>query len=386
MRWRRWIGLLLLTAMVVLGLRLRSSPSAPSPAAPAGVARARTLPAALAPRLAAPAPTDGVAAGEESTVAERRLERAERTLETYRQSTRYPPDSQPMRRHPDMEQPHFVPAVPYPLAHHDGRHSGARVTVRQDRRFLVADETAALSLECSSGDGAESCQVLGAYARRLVSPLFEGRSEGVRVAFQEQEPGLHVATFQPSRQGFAGYAGLIRIDLTVRMGNEQGATGFQLEYTPEAPATFTGRIDEALEHGSVLLRIGLLVARQGRYVLHARLDDATGNTVALLTFNDLLGSGDQVAVMPLFGRLLLDERPAQPWHLRDLEGFRLLEDATPDRELMAMRAGRLHTTRRYTASELSPDEWQSEQKTRYLGALTADVERARREVEAQHGP
>jgi len=317
--------------------------------------------------------------------AQERLAHARETLDHYRQATRYPPESQRMRDNPDHDQPHWVPQVTYRLARRDRKLTDANVTVRQDRRFLVGDESARLSIRCENTDGPESCRILSASAGKLGSPLFVDLPSGPPLTFTDDHDGWYSATFQPAAQGFAGYHGLIAVGVMVRVGSEEGATGFQLEYTPEPPATFTGAIEESLKDGSIALDVGMNVARAGRYVLSARVDDAQGRTFAFLSFNEELPAGAQRARLLIFGKLVRDERPQQPFRLRDVEGFRLLENASPDRELMAMLPGSAHTTRVYPESAFSDAEWESEERRRHLDELSKDVESARREVDARRG-
>ena len=371
-------GALLGVALVAL---LVSSAPPPAAAAPSGApereaagARQARLAAALSAwsrSAAAPEPGPSFSA--------RRLARAVTTLESYAEATRYPPGSRPMRENPDHDRPHWVPKVTYRLAHADGRVGDARVTIRQDRRYLAGDESATLSLQCANAEGPQPCEIQGAWARTLGSPLFtDAVGGGVVVPFTLESDGWTSATFQPAAQGFAGRFGLIRIGVMLRIGSEEGATGFQLEYTPRAPARFTGTVTESLEHGSLVLRVGTDVYVPGRYVVTARVDDADGNTFALLTFNDVLAEGRQAVPLVLFGKLMRDERPAQPCRLRDVEGFLLLEDTMPDREMMASAEGVVHVMDVHPESELSDTEWQSEERSRHLAKYAEEVERATR--------
>ncbi len=371
----------LLGVVLLLALRVSSAPPREPAAAPPSDAPEREAAGARQARLAAAlsAWSRPAAAPEPRPPDERRLARAVTTLETYAEATRYPPGSRPMRENPDHDRPHWVPKVTYRLAHADGRVGDARVTIRQDRRYLAGDESATLSLLCANAEGPQPCEIQGAWARTLGSPLFtDAVGGGVPVPFTLGSDGWTSATFQPAAQGFAGRFGLIRIGVALRIGDEEGATGFQLEYTPRAPARFTRTVTESLEHGSLVLRVGTDVYVPGRYVVTARVDDADGNTFALLTFNDVLAAGRQAVPLVLFGKLMRDEHPAQPCRLRDVEGFLLLEDTMPDREMMASAEGVVHVMDVHPESELSDAEWQSEERSRHLAKYAEEVERATR--------
>jgi hypothetical protein len=66
--------------------------------------------------------------------------------------------------------------------------------------------------------------------------------------------------------------------------------------------------------------------------------------------------------------------------LRDLEGFRLLEDHDPDREQMKGLSGLVHTTKTYPITAFSDAEWTSEERERYLKKFGADVDEAKAKV------
>lgn len=312
-----------------------------------------------------------------------RLARARLTLNTYLQANRYPPDSRPMSENPDMEKPHWVPRYSLKLKRADGKPSRAEIVLSQDRRFVVGDEVATLSMKCRLEQDPKPCRVYGAWLKKLVDPAVSGTPGGGQpVSFSDGPDGSQVAKVQPSALGFSGHHGLLRVDVAVDVGSESGATGYQLEYTPEAPAIFTGAVEESVENGTLFLRAGIDVKRAGKYVLYARVDDAQGKTFAFLSINQQFAAGEQKVPFRLFGKLLRDEKPVGPWSLRDLEGFRLLEDQTPDRELMSTREGVVHVTKKYDPASFSDAEWDSEEKKRYVDELTKDVKKAEAEVDS----
>jgi len=105
------------------------------------------------------------------------------------------------------------------------------------------------------------------------------------------------------------------------------------------------------------------------------VDGAEGDGFAYLEFNDLIEAGLREARMCIFGLLVIDQRAKTPFTLRDVEGFLLLEDRDPDRELMSLLEGKVYTTKTYEESAFSSAEWQSEEKTRHLEEFGKDVEK-----------
>jgi hypothetical protein len=200
----------------------------------------------------------------------------------------------------------------------------------------------------------------------------------VAVPFAAGQDGAVTASFQPSSQGFADYHGTIRIAVELRVDSESGGAAFDVQYTPAAPAAFTGKVREVLENGTLDLYVEMDVERAGRYVITGRADDAEGKSFAYLTFNEEVGTGRKEARLRLFGKLVRDLGAPSPFQLRDVEGFVLKENTFPDRELMTVMEGAVHTTKRYKSSDFSDAEWESEEKERHVKEFTKDVEDAKR--------
>jgi hypothetical protein len=335
------------------------------------------------PQRATPeeAPSTSASAAPTLDLWRRRLARAERTLSSYLETTRYPPDCRPLAEHPDQGSPHHVGPLTLPLARKDGKLTNARVTLRQDRLYLVGDERAALSLVCNDGEGPASCEITAAAA--VVPPDVPGASgrAPVPITFTRAEGDTLATLFQPSGAGFGGYRGPIRIAVDLGVAGETGGASFDLVYSPSSPAVFTGQVREALSGGSLALDVELQVDQPGRYVIAARADDAEGRSFAYLTENVELGAGRQTVALRLFGKLIRAEGARAPFRLRDLEGFRLLEDAYPDRDLMPAREGLVYTTKAYALRDFSDAEWESEEKARHVEELSRDVTDARRHQE-----
>ena len=305
-----------------------------------------------------------------------RLARAQQALTSYRASTRYPPGARPIAEHPDQARPHAVAPLSLPLARADGKLTTARVVLRQDRMFLVGDERAALTIACSDGDDPAPCAITSAVA--IVPPDMKDASSrrAVPVTFSAADGGAVATSFQPSAQGFGGYRGPIRIEVLLDVVGETGGASFDVGYSPAAPAIFTGRVDEAVRAGSLDLDVEVAIDAQGRYVITARVDDADGRSFAYLSENEELAAGRQPVRLRLFGKLIRDEGARSPFRLRDLEGFRLIEDAYPDRDPMVAKEGVVHTTKSYALRDFSDAEWESDEKSRHVKELTKDVAEA----------
>ncbi len=320
-------------------------------------------------------------------IAERRLERARHTLDGYLLGTRYPPGARPLSEKPDLQKPHTVAKRTQPLAREDRKVTKARVTLEQDRLYLVGDEVARLAVSCATSEGPRQCEVLRAEARVPETMPQAATMPPARVVFADEGTGNTAATlFAPAKEGFGGYHGPIVVTLDLRIDGEEGSAQFNLVYTPAAPARFTGEVREVLENGSLCLYVGVAVDKPGRYIVVGRVDDADGDGFGYLEHNDPLGAGAQEVKMCIFGKLVLDESARSPFVLRDVEGYLLKEDTYPDRELMPAREGPFYTTKAYGESVFSDAEWQSEEKDRHVKEFTKDVKEAEAELEEADGP
>lgn len=335
----------------------------------------------------AAAPTAATPDAPQRALWRQRLERAQRTLDSYVAHTRYPPTSRPASEHPDQ----LAPAEPertLPLGDGASRvGAGVRLRVKQDRVYLAGEDAVHLTVACEGEQGQPvGCLVtdgaVGDPATPAAAVPLPFRDDG-RDGDARAGDGVSTARLVPAKAGFGMFHGTLRARFRVRSGEQEGGGFFDVVYTPHAPARFTGRVREALERGSLVLALGVQVRTAGRYVVTGRVDDADGQPFALVTFNEALEAGAQEVPLVVFGRLVHDGKPAFPLRLRDVEAFLLLEDQDPDRQLLSPLRGPVHQTREYAADAFSPDAYAGEERTRYVQELQADVERARAGAEGR---
>ena len=376
-----------LIALAVIMLALRTDEAPPS--GPATIEQSREVSRAPPPPpprpVRAPAPAAGALApakpeGPDRAEAQARLERAEESLRNYREATKYPPTSRPLSEEPDRMQLHEPAERTRPL----DKGSATLLTLGQDRSFLGADETARLWVRCATDSGASvSCDVGrasvtvvgkdGAEANPAVPLVFRDDGQGGDAAADD---GTFTALLQPSAIGLGQVVGTLRVDLEVTDHRDNARPFFTLTTTGETPASFTRQVTEALVGGSLRFSVGIAVKTPGRYVVHGRVEDARGEPIAWVEFNDELPAGAQQVPLVVFGKLIRDLHPVFPLVLRDVDGFLLLEDAFPDRRLLAALEGPVHTSAIYREDQFSDAEWNGEQRQRYLTELQHDVDRA----------
>jgi hypothetical protein len=194
--------------------------------------------------------------------------------------------------------------------------------------------------------------------------------------------GAYAGVLAPAQTGLAGFAGTIRTEVRYSVNGQNGAVIFDVIYTPELPAVWTGQVREAVENGSLNFYLGAEVRQPGRYVISGRVDDAHGQPFALLTFNDVLGAGPNEVRLTMFGKLMRDQDAALPLTLRDVDGYLLKENTDPDRALMPRLEGKVYTSKNHPLKGFSDAEWQSEERTRYLTEFAKDVTQAKNALKA----
>jgi hypothetical protein len=365
----------------------------------AAAARARPS-AASAPPRATPPPFS--AAGQQTREAQlalwqRRLERAEQALDTYAAHTRYPHTSRPAEEQADQMFPNEPVVEEHPLREPKGKAAdGVRLRTTQERVFVQGDESVRFTVALVDEQGQTlPLRVQSASAREVTPPSVASLYPSLPVLFSDDGSNGDLAagdreltaTLRPAAQGFAKLAGQIRLEVFLEGRGERGFTYFDIYVTPEAPAAWSGRVRDALDDsGSLNFYLGATVREPGRYVVTGRIDDADGQPVALLTFNDEVGRGDTEFRLSLFGKLVRDAQPALPLTLRDVVAFRLREEGHPDRALMPRLNGAVHVSGKHALASFSNAEWSAEERSRYLAELTRDVEEARKKVDQLSGP
>lgn len=360
--------------------------------APAGAAVLKSgertnLPGGIAVQAGAPpqAGAGGPGTSDDPVLRRERLRMAEERLQTYRNFVKYPPGSRPARENSDQLHPTAPVVRGIPLSLSGQPSQNILLKLRQDRLAVVGSETIELGIRCEDSQAqVQPCKVESAVVSAL--PTDAAPPPGQRPVQFRPDPtpeheGELVATLRPLDLRLVERAWPLRVDVKLRAGSdpvEQGAALFDFLFTPDPPAVTTGKIREAMVDGSLVLYYGLNVRRAGRYVVHARVDDAAGKEFALLEWNDLLPTGPQEIKLVIFGKLVLDEHPRMPLKVRDLDGFLLKEQADPDREHIPPLNGYHYTTQQYPSSAFSAREWQSEERTRNEKEYEHDVEDARK--------
>jgi hypothetical protein len=316
---------------------------------------------------------------------------ADHTFCSYREGSQYPAGSRPMAENADQNTPNSPVTDMHPMRLQGGGvDANVQLQTSQSRVYMASNEAVAFSLRAVDS----SNQVLPLVVTRAVAQgiTYNGtrQTPQVSVPFVDDGSGVDpvpndgafAGVLAPGQTGLAGFAGTIRTEVRYSVNGKNGAVIFDVIYTPELPAVWTGQVREAIENGSLNFYLKAEVRQPGRYVISGRVDDARGKPFALLTFNDVLGAGPNEVRLTMFGKLMRDQDAALPLTLRDVDGYLLKENTDPDRALMPRLEGKVYTSKNHPLKGFSDAEWQSEERTRYLTEFAKDVTQARNELKA----
>jgi hypothetical protein len=310
------------------------------------------------------------------------LEQADQVLCNYVESTRYPNSSRPMSEHPDQIYPNQPVAESHPMRKKGGgTDKEIQIQTTQSRVYLAAGEAAIFTIKATDTSGKPlALSVDKAIARGLVyagaretSPVPVPMSDSGREGDAIAGDGIYSGMLAPVQTGFASFNGTIRTELNYVVNGQTGFVFFDVIYSSETPAVWSGNIRESTEGGSLKFILKANVNTPGRYIVNGRVDDAKGKPFALVTFNDLLPQGGNDIPLTVVGNLLRDRQPAMPLTLRDVDAYLLKENTDPDRALMPRLEGSAYVSKTYPLKTFSDAEWSSEERSRYITEFSKDV-------------
>lgn len=390
---RRWgVGLAVaaVAALAALAIHLARSDEGDRTGAPAAPAPAG------GPQFFSSLPGAGdlPITGERAELRRQLVEHVQLTDQTYcsyLEGSKYPHDSRPISQNPDQTWPNQPVTEMNPMRVQGGGSSDSvLLQTSQSHVYLAAGEAVAFSLRAVDAKGQTVPLVV---TRALAQGMTYGAARPtaqISLPFADDgggaDPvagdGAFAGVLAPAQTGLAGFHGTIRTEVRYTAGGRNGFALFDVIYTPTLPATWTGQVREAVEDGSLHFYLRAEVRQPGRYVVTGRVDDARGKPFALVTFNDVLGPGGQDVKLSVFGKLMLDGAPQLPLVLRDVDGYLLRENVDPDRLLMPRLEGKVFASKVRSPKGLSDEEWQSEERSRYLAEYAKDRRAARARLAA----
>jgi hypothetical protein len=316
---------------------------------------------------------------------------ADHTYCSYRDGSQYPVGSRPMAENADQNYPNAPVTEMQPMRLQGGGvDRNVQLQTSQSRVYMAASEAVAFSLRAVDAAGQMQPLVVTRAVAQGITYNGTRQTPQVSIPFVDDgsgadpvpNDGAFAGVLAPAQGGLAGFAGTIRTQVSYNVNGRNGMVVFDVIYTPELPAVWSGSVREAVENGSLVFILSANVRMPGRYVISGRVDDARGKPFALLTFNDVLGPGPNEIRLTMFGKLMRDQEAALPLTLRDVDGYLLKENTDPDRALLPRLEGKILTSKNHPLKSFSDAEWQSEERTRYLTEFAKDLKLAKSELQA----
>lgn len=316
-------------------------------------------------------------------------------LRDYKKWAIYPPHSRPLSEgqrdlveYRKVELPHrAMPA----LVDGDLVNTGAHCLFQPDRHTITEGESVRTTLACTFEDRAvgvriESAKVtkVGERGPQPVSGRFTYNDKG-KDGDQQADDLVTTFVFEPA----AADAGDLSLDVSFKIDgvapadfpHEMKASFFA---SPLAPARFTGKVDESLEDGSLVLAVEIDVKKAGWYTVEGNLYDLEEQPVAYAREKLKLPTGRQQVRLLYFGKILRDEHSYGPFRLVGLRGERdnsgvdldrlkngtvaeveeylnNVRSAGPMKEQMPY-ASVVYQTQEYKEGDFSNREWDSQAK------------------------
>jgi hypothetical protein len=313
------------------------------------------------------------------------VELTEQTYCSYRNGTKYPQESRPISENPDQVYPNHPVEDAHAMRTDGKADPDVQIKTSQSHVYVASGESVVFTVRAVNKDDKTLPLIVTRAIASGVTPRGARTGPQITMTFADDGTngdaapgdGTFTGVLTPSATGLAGFNGTVRVEVKYNVGDKPGTVLFDLIYTSETPALWSGPIREAVEDGSLNFYLKTDVRIAGRYIVSGRVDDAKGKPFALVTFNDVLSAGPNEIRLTVFGKLMRDQEPTFPLTLRDVDAYLLKEDTDPDRALMPRIQGTAYVSKSYSPKRFSDSEWHSEERSRYLTELSKDVGQAK---------
>lgn len=263
----------------------------------------------------------------------------EQVLSDYRKWAKYPPNSRPLKpEYGDVI--HFqqieLPFQPMPVIKPDGTLGPATYACRVQpvEHTVVENETMIIQVACRTVENQTPAEVKiesVSLIRFLDDKTWGVRAPDIKPGTAQNE-WVTTLEFKPQPQDWGD------MDLAVKFSvpaekpafvHEKKVTFFS---SPVAPARFTGKFNEKIENGSLIVGVELDVRMPGRYTVEGNLFTSDDRPVAHVRTDARLTGGKQMVDLLFFGKIFHDQGAGGPYVLKGVRG---IQDTGPlDPELL----------------------------------------------------
>lgn len=257
-----------------------------------------------------------------------------KVLADFREWAQYPPDSRPLTVL-DVDQVRFekieLPFTPMPIVEEGKPKEPIHSCVLQaESHTAYEDLVHETKLRCqnlANGKAVMPDVRTVKLTRTAATATFGVAPPDV----QKNENPPHIAfLFKPRQQDW----GDMELTVDFALAEEKTPHLHQLKThffsSPQAPAKFTGKFQERLDKGSLVVQTEIQVRLAGNYRLEANLLAADGTPVAHARSETKLGGGTQWVEFLFFGKVLRDARMAGPYKLSGLRGQQVNLPISPE--------------------------------------------------------
>lgn len=259
-----------------------------------------------------------------------------KVLADFREWAQYPPDSRPLTP-ADTDQIHHekieLPMMPMPIAEEGKLKEAVHACVLQAETHTVyEDQTHETQLKCQNIN-------TGKFVLADIKAVKLTRTAGVAtfnapppdiVKNDAKNPVYISFLFKPRQSDWGDMELTVDFSLPDEKTTHLHRLKTHFFSTPQAPAKFTGKFQERLEKGSLIIQAELQVRLAGSYRIEANLLADNGDPVAHARTDVRLGGGTQWVELLFFGKIFRDRRIPGPYKLAGLRGQQMNLPINPD--------------------------------------------------------
>lgn len=259
-----------------------------------------------------------------------------KVLMDFREWAQYPPDSRPLQagdidqiRHEIIE----LPMLPMPIVEEGKPKEPVHSCVLQaETHTAYEDQTHETQLRCQNlASGKFVLADIKAVKLTRTAATATFTAPPPDIVKNDAKTPVSISFFFRPRQSDWGDMELT-VDFT--LPDEKVSFVHQLKThffsSPQAPAKFTGKFQERLEKGSLIVATELQVRLAGSYRIEANLIADNGEPIATARADARLSGGTQWVDLQFFGKILRDRRIAGPYKVNGLRGQQMNLPINPD--------------------------------------------------------
>ncbi|MCW7468788.1 hypothetical protein [Leptospira kanakyensis] len=325
----------------------------------------------------------------------------DQVIDDYKEWSEYPPNSRPLLdSHSDLLNPKQIEVGNQSLpVLENGKiiDSGYSCTFQPEKHTATEGQNIKIFLSCNKTGNAnkeklklDTSEILRkAGSRTIRPPSIDGNDNGMN---GDETSGDLVYTyfFQPNHTDWGDFFVTAKFKIQADPKQHLYSVTHHFFSSPVAPAFFTGRYDDYLNEGSLVIDVELNVKEPGRYTIEANLLTSNDEPIGYARNDKKLNSGKQTVSLLFFGKVIVKKRESGPYKLSFLRGelntdviqeelltkspgevdrmLSSIHDDRPKKKVIPYYEGSIET-KPYFLSDFSDKPYDSEEKRTRLSEL-----------------